>query len=46
MANYDSIASFYDYFQGDGASRSDVYRSLITKHHPSAETLLELVKTW
>jgi predicted TPR repeat methyltransferase len=41
MASYDVFAPFYDAVQGDRAEHSAYIRSLIQKHHPQAETLVE-----
>jgi predicted TPR repeat methyltransferase len=41
MGSYDVFAPFYDAVQGDRAEHSAYMRSLIQKHHPQAETLVE-----
>jgi SAM-dependent methyltransferase len=42
MTSYEVLAPFYDATQGDRAEHAAYLRSLIEKHHPRAETVLEL----
>jgi len=42
MAGYERWAPFYDAMRGDQAAPVAYLRGLIEKHHPAAETLLEL----
>ena len=42
ITNYDAFARFYDAVQGDGAERAAFLRKLISRHHQSARTVLEL----
>ncbi|HEY5058732.1 MAG TPA: class I SAM-dependent methyltransferase [Gaiellaceae bacterium] len=42
MAGYERWAPFYDAMRGDQAAPAAYVRALIEKHHPAAETLLEL----
>jgi SAM-dependent methyltransferase len=40
--SYEALAPFYDAVQGDRAEHAAYVRSLIEKHHPDAESVLEL----
>jgi SAM-dependent methyltransferase len=42
LASYESWAPFYDAMRGDAAGPAAYVRELIAKHHPRAESLLEL----
>jgi SAM-dependent methyltransferase len=42
LAGYAAYARFYDATQGDRAEHATYVRSLLTKHHPRAKTVLEL----
>ncbi len=42
MLSYDVLARLYDTMQGDRAEHAAYLRSLIEKHHPTAQTVLEL----
>jgi SAM-dependent methyltransferase len=42
LGSYESWAPFYDAMRGDPAEPAAYVRGLIAKHHPTAETLLEL----
>jgi SAM-dependent methyltransferase len=42
MESYASWAPFYDAMHGDRAAQAAYVRTLIERHHPAAETLLEL----
>ena len=42
MADYDRFAPFYDRVMGDRTAEVDRIRTYISKHHPGAQSLLEL----
>jgi SAM-dependent methyltransferase len=42
LASYETWAPFYDAMRGDAAGPAAYVRELIAKHHPSADSLLEL----
>jgi SAM-dependent methyltransferase len=42
METYEAFAPFYDAVQGDRAQHAAYVRSLMDKHHPGAQTVLEL----
>lgn len=42
MSGYAAFARFYDAVQGDRADAADFVRSLLERHHPRAQSVLEL----